>query len=139
MKWFWIMVSAALLPLAPNYGIAQQPKNTSPYTQPQVSEVKEEPAGTAKGFSLEERKAYEEKIAKELDSIQRKIADLRIQANTGASQNKRTLSLTANNIQMQKIAAERELIALEGSSEASWDAQKAKLEKAMGDLRKAFW
>jgi len=138
MKWFGIMFIAVLLACAPGYGSAQQPKDTSPCTQPQGTEVKGEAAGTAKSFTLEERKAYEEKIAAELDAIQQKIADLRIQASTGPSQNKRMLSLAANNIQMQKLAADNELIALKNASEADWSKQKAKLDKAMEQLRSAW-
>ncbi|MCG6880031.1 MAG: hypothetical protein LJE96_12905 [Deltaproteobacteria bacterium] len=115
---------AALLVCAPGYGSAQQPKDTS--------------AGTAKSFTPEERKAYEEKIAAELEAIQGKIADLRIQASTGPSQNKRMISLAANDVQMQKIAADNELTALEKSSEANWVQQKAKLDKIMEKLRSVW-
>jgi hypothetical protein len=124
MKWFGIMFMAALLVCAPGYGSAQQPKDTS--------------AGTAKSFTPEERKAYEEKIAAELEAIQGKIADLRIQASTGPSQSKRMISLAANDIQMQKIAADNELTALEKSSEANWVQQKAKLDKIMEKLRSVW-
>ena len=54
MKWFGMMFMAALLVCAPGYGSAQQAKDTS--------------SGTAKSFTPEERKAYEKKIAAELDS-----------------------------------------------------------------------
>ena len=138
MKWFGIIFIVALLAFAPGFGRAQQPKDTSPCTQPQGSEVQGEPAGTAASFTPEERKAYEKKIAAELDAIQQKIADLRIQASTGPSQNKRMLSLAANNIQRQKIVADNELIALENSSKATWAQQKAKLDKAMEKLRSAW-
>ena len=39
---------------------------------------------------------------------------------------------------MQKIAAENELAALKKASETAWGAQKAKLDKSMEELRKAF-
>ena len=106
MKWLGILFMAALLVIAPGYGSAQQPKDTSPATQPQGPAVKGEAAGTAKSFTPAERKAYEKKTAEELDAIQQKIADLRIKATTGAPQQKRLLILAANNLQMQKVAAE---------------------------------
>ena len=129
---------AALLAIAPGYGSAQQPKDTPPATQPQGPEVKGEAAGTAKSFTPAERKAYEKKTAEELDAIQQKIADLRIKATTGAPQQKRLLIQAANNLQMQQIAAASELTALEKASETAWGPQKAKLDKAMEELRKAF-
>ncbi len=138
MKWFGIMFIAVLLACAPGFGRAQQPKDNSPCTQPQGTEVKGEAAGTATSCTPEERNAYEKKIAAELNAIQQKIADLRIQASTGPPQNKRMLSLAANNIQRQKIVADNELIALENSSKATWGQQKAKLDKAMEKLRSAW-
>ena len=138
MKWLGIMFMAALLASAPGYGSAQQPKDTSPATQPQGPEVKGEPAGTAKSFTPAERRAYEKKTAEELDAIQQKIADLRVKATTGAPQKKRMLILAANNLQMQKIAAGNQLTALEKASETAWGQQKAELDKAMEELRKAW-
>ena len=137
MKWFGILFMAVLLAIAPGYGNAQQPKDTSPAAQPQAPEVKGKPAGTAKSFTPEERKAYEKKTAKELEAIQQKIADLRVKATTGAAQQKRTLILTANNLQFQKVAAETKLAALGKASGTDWDQQKADLDRAMANLRKA--
>jgi len=137
MQWVGIMFMAALLASAPGYGSAQQPKDTSPATQPQGPAVKGEAAGTAKSFTTAERKAYEKKTAEELDAIQQKIADLRVKATTGAPQNKRMLMLAANNLQLQKVAAGNRLTALEKATETAWGQQKADLDKAMVDLRKA--
>ena len=135
MKWLGIMFMAALLAIAPGYGSAQQPKDTPPAAQPQGPEVKGEAAGTAKSFTPEERKAYEKKTAEELDAIQQKIADLRVKAATGPAQQKRGLMLTANNLQLQKVAAGNRLTALEKAPETAWGQQKADLDKAMADLR----
>ena len=68
---------------------------------------------------------------------QQKIADLRVKATTGAAQQKRTLILTANNLQFQKVAAETKLAALGKASGTDWDQQKADLDRAMANLRKA--
>jgi hypothetical protein len=138
MKWLGILFTAALLASAPGYGSAQQPKDTSPATQPQGPAVKGEAAGTAKSFTPAERQAYEKKTAEELDAIQQKIADLRIKAATGAQQQKRLLIQAANNLQMQQTGARSELTALEKASASAWGPQKAKVDKAMQGLRKAF-
>ena len=137
MKWLGIMFMAVLLASAPGYGSAQQPKDTPPATQPQSPEVKGAPAETAKSFTPEERQAYEKKTAEELDAIQQKIVDLRVRATSGAAQQKRQLILAANNLQMQKVAAENRLTALKKAPETAWGQQKADLDKAMVDLRKA--
>lgn len=138
MKWLGILFMAALLASAPGYGSAQQPKDTSPATQPQGPAVKGEPAGMAKSFNPAERQAYEKKTAEELDAFQQKIGDLRMKATSGAPQQKRVLIRAATNVQMQKIAADNELIALKKASAAAWSAQRAKLEKSMEGLRKAL-
>jgi hypothetical protein len=137
MKWYGIIFMAALLVIAPGYGSAQQSKDTSPVAQPQGPEVKGEPAGTVKSFTPAEKKAYEKKTAAELEAIQQKIADLRLKANTGAAQQKRSVLLTANNLQFKKVAAETKLTALGKASDTAWDQQKADLDKAMEDLRKS--
>lgn len=105
MQRLGIMLMAALLAIAPGYASAQQAKDTSPATQPQVPKVKGEAAGTAKRFTPADRKAYEKKAAAELDAIQQKIAELRGQATTGAPQKKRMIIRAANNLQIQRLGA----------------------------------
>jgi hypothetical protein len=138
MQWLGIMFMAALLVIVPGFGSAQQQKDTSAVTAPQGPGVKGEPAGTVKSFTPAERKAYEEKTAEELDAIQQKIAELRINSATGAPQKKRLIMQAANNLQMQQSAAESRLAALKKASAPAWGAQKADLDKAMAELRQAW-
>jgi hypothetical protein len=135
MKWLGILFLAALLASAPGYGRAQQTKDISP-AQPQGAAVKGEAVGTA-NFTPAARQAYEKKTAEELDIIQQRIADLRVKATSGAPQQKRGLMRTANNLQMQKVAAGNRLTALEKAPETAWGQQKTDLDKAMQDLRKS--
>jgi hypothetical protein len=140
MKWLWIICVAALLAGAPDYASAQpaQEKNTLPATLPQGPEVKEAPAGTAKSFTPAERKAYEKKTAEELDTFQQKITEIKMKAITGKAQNKRLVIQAATNLQMQQSAAVRELTALKKAPKSAWGPQRAKLDKDMEGLRKAF-
>jgi hypothetical protein len=138
MKWLGIMLMAALLASAPGYGSAQQIKDTPPATQPQGPEVKGQLPGTAKSLIPAERQAYEKKTAEELDAIQQKIGEIRIKSATGASQNKRVIARTANILQMHQSAAVKELTVLQKASETAWGPQKAKLDKAMAELRQAL-
>jgi hypothetical protein len=136
MQWLGIMFMVALA-IAPGYGSAQQPKDKSPAAQSQSPAVKGEAGGTAKSFTPAERQSYEKETARELEAIQKKIADLRVKATTGSPQMKRLLIQTANSLQFQKTAAGNQLTALEKASEKAWAQQKAELDKAMADLRKA--
>ena len=137
MQWLAILLMAALLAMVPGYGSAQQSKE-KPAAPSQSQEVKAAPGGAVTGFTPAQRRAYEKETATELAAIQQKIADLRVQANSGAPQMKRLLIQKANRLQAQKIAAGNQLTALEKASGTAWGQQKAELDKAMADLRKAF-
>lgn len=138
MKWLGILFVAVLLVIAPGYGSAQQQKDTAPATQTQGAAVKSAPAGTATSFTPADRKAYEKKTAEELDAIQKKIADVRMQGTAGSPQKKRLMIQAAKNLQLQQTYASSELSALEKTSGSAWGPQQAKVEKAMAALRKAF-
>jgi hypothetical protein len=138
MKWLGIMFMAALLTIAPGYGSAQPPKDTTPAAQPQGSAPKAEPAVAVKSFTPAERQDYQKKTAKELEAVQQKITDLRVKAATGAPQRKRMLMKTANDLQFQKMAAQNKLTALEKAPETAWGEGKADLDKAMQGLREAL-
>ena len=135
IKCLGIMFMAVLLAMAPGYGSAQPPKDTPPAAQPQSPEVKAEAPGTAKTFTPEARKSYEKKSAEELDAIQQKISNLRVRAASGPAQKKRSLMVTANSLQFQKLAASNRLSDLAKAPETAWGQQKAELDKAMADLR----
>jgi hypothetical protein len=140
MQWLGIMFMAALLAIIPGFGVAQQSKDKSPTSQSQGQgpEVKGETPGTAKSFTPEEKRSYEKETAKKLEAIQQKITDLRVKATTGSPQMKHTLMQTASRLQMQKSAAGNRLTALRKASDKDWGQQKADLDKAMADLRKAL-
>jgi hypothetical protein len=135
MKWLGMMLLAVLVAMAPAHGGAQQIKEKSAAPQFQSPE---EPAKTAKSFTPAQRRSYENKTAKELEAIQQKIAAIRVKATGGAPQQKRILMQTANRLQMQKIAAGNQLTALKKASGEAWGRQKADLDKAMAELRKAM-
>lgn len=137
MGWLGIMLMVALLAMAPGYGRANPTgqKDPSPATQPQNQEVKAEPAGTAKSSTPEDRKAYEKKMAEELDAFQAKIAELRVNAATGEPQKKRLIMRRAANLQFQILAAGNRLIALQKASETAWSQEKVELDKAMESVR----
>jgi hypothetical protein len=132
MKWFGMMFLAVLVAMAPAHGGAQQIEKKSATPQLQSPE---EAAKTAKSVTPEERRAYEQKTAQELEAIQQKIAAIRVQAASGAPQQKRILMRTATRLQMEKAAAEYQLAALKKASAGAWPTQKADLEKTLVRLR----
>ena len=139
MRWLGIMLMAALLASAPGYGSAQPAgkKDPPPATQPPGSAVKAEPAGAAKSSAPEDRKAYEKKTAAELEAIEQRIDELLLKAGKVKPQKKRTFIKNTRALAQQTMAARNQLTALEKAPETAWSQDKAKMDRAMQDLRKA--
>ena len=138
MKWLGIMFMATLLAIAPGYGSAQQPKDTSPATQPQGPEVTGEPAGTAKSFTPAERRAYEKKTAADLEAMEQRIDDLVAQVRKVVPQKRREVTKVMRGLQVRALVAREQLAALEKAPENTWSGFKADMDKAMAELRKAW-
>ena len=118
MKWLGIMFMAALLIIAPGYGSAQQPKDTSPATQPQGPEVKGEAAGTAKSFTPAERQAYEKKTAADLDAMEQRVGDIVTKGRTRWCRKRSAkLSRLCGVCQVQAMDARNQLDALQKAPE----------------------
>ena len=138
MKWLGIMFMAALLASAPGYGSAQQPKDTSPATQPQGPAVKAEPAGTVKSFTPAERQAYEKKTAADLDAMEQRIGDLVTKSRQVVPQKRRQVIKVMRGLQVQSLDARNQLAALEKAPEDAWGGLKPGMDRAMAELRKTW-
>ncbi len=125
MKLLAIILTAAVLAVAPGYGQAQQAKKESPPPQ-------------AKSYTAGERQAYEKKTAKDLDELQQQIHDLSVKVQTVEPQIKRTMLRSLVVLEKQYIAAKNKLAALEKASEKDWGGLKADMDKAMQELTKAY-
>ena len=138
MKWLGIILMAALLASAQGYARAQPAgkKDPSPATQPQSPEVKGEPAGTAKSSAPEDRQAYEKKTAAELEAIEQRVDELVLKAGKVMPQKKRTFIKNTRALAQQTMAARNQLTALEKAPETTWGQDKAKMDRAMQELRK---
>jgi hypothetical protein len=123
MKWLGILVTAALLLMAPGYGNVQpsQGKDTSP----------------AKSYSLQERQAYQQKVAEDLGKLQQRVTDLEDQYLTARPQVKRMLLKSIHSLKMQLAAAQNRLAALQKASAQDWGSFKAKMDKDMKELTQA--
>ena len=140
MKWLGIMFMAALLAMAPGYGSAQPAggKSAAPATKPKGAEEKETPAQAIKSYSLKERPAYQKKVAADLAELQQKIDGLHGNYETARPQIKRTTLRLLAGLKKQLFAAQNQLAALEKASEKDWSGLKAKMDKAMDELTKAY-
>ena len=140
MKWLGIMLMAALLAVAPGYGRAQPPegKGTSPAAQPQSLEEEGTPAPATKSYSLQERRAYQQKVAADLAELQRKIGDLQGKYQMARPQMKRTFLRFWGPLKKQLFAVQNQLASLENSSEKNWSGRKDDMDIAMQQLRQTY-
>ena len=135
-----IILMAALLAIAPGYASAQPQgkKETAPATQPQTPEVKGEPAGAAKTYNPEERRAYEKKTAAELEVMEKNVSDVALQVNKIMPQKKRMFIKIIKRLQLQIVDARKQLAALEKAPENDWGGLKPGMDRAMQELSKAW-
>lgn len=141
MKWLGIMLTAALLAVAPGYGSAEPPgkESTPPATQPKGPEKKEEQAPkSVKKYTPKEKEAYQKKTAADLTELQQKIEELKVKGRSAPQQMKRMILRGTRDLQVKANAARNKLGALEKAPEKDWGGLKAEMDKAMEELRKAY-
>ena len=136
MKCLGILLTAALLAMAPGYGSAQSAggKSVSPATQPKAVEDKGTPARAAKGYTPEEKQTYQKKVAADLDKLRQKINDLAGNYEKVRPQMKRTTLRILHSLKRQLYANQNQLAALKKAPEKDWSGLKAEMDKAMMDL-----
>ena len=136
MKWLGMMLTAALLAMAPGYGSAQpvEGKSASPATQPKNLEKKGEQAQAAKSYSPKERQAYQQKVAADLANLQQKIDDLHGKYEMARPQMKRTTLRVLHTLKKQLSDTQNQLTTLKEASEKDWGDLKVEMDKAMQGL-----
>lgn len=137
MQWLGILLTAALLAAMPGYGSAQPAKEkvASPATAPKILEEAGPAAPAAKGYTAQDRQAYQKKVAADLDKLQQQLNDFNNKALTTASQ-KRTKMRIVVGLQKQVFVARNQLAALEKAGEKDWSGLKANMDKALKGLTK---
>jgi hypothetical protein len=140
MKWLGMMLMAALLIVAPGYGIAAPPgkDSTSPATQSKDLGNRGEQAQAVKSYTPEEKRAYQKKVAADLEKIQQGIGELKVKGRTVVPQQKRMVLRALIGLQNKANAARNKLAALENTPESSWSGLKADMDKAMANLTKTY-
>ena len=140
MKWLGMMLMAALLIVAPGYGIAAPPgkDSTSPATQSKDLGNRGEQAQAVKSYTPEEKRAYQKKVAADLEKIQQGIGELKVKGRTVMQQKKRMVLKALVDLQNKANAARNKLAALENAPENAWSGLKADMDKTMEGLTKTF-
>jgi len=139
MKWLGMMLMAALLIVAPGYGIAAPPgkDSTSPATQSKDLGNRGEQAQAVKSYTAEEKRAYQKKTAADLEKLQERIGDLKAKGQQAPPQTKRMYAKATINLDRMAIAAQNKVTALEKASGQDWSRLKAETDQAMEKLTKA--
>ena len=140
MKWLGMILMTALLTLAPGYGSAEPPgkDSTSPTTQSKNLEKQGKQARAVKSYTPEEKRAYQQKIASDLEKIQQGIDELKVKGRTVMQQKKRMVLKALVDLQNKANAARNKLAALENAPENAWSGLKADMDKTMEGLTKTF-
>lgn len=131
----------ALLILAPYTAKAQPPDKSSisPTAQPQSRSIREiQLAQSIKHYPPEEKKAYEGKIAQELNNLEQQINDLALAGRSGPPQTKRMRLRMVLTLKQQLFAAKRRLANLTGAPDQDWSSLKVEMDKTMTGLRLAY-
>jgi hypothetical protein len=139
MNWLGILLTAALLAAVPGYGSAQPAKEkvASTATEPKVLEAAGSAAPSAKGYTQQDRQAYQRKVAADLDDLGQKISDLQGKYETIKPQMKRTGLRTLQGLTKQLLTAQNQLAALEKAPAKDWGGLKVGMDKAMNELMTA--
>ena len=107
-------------------------------TQPKSQKGKGETAQPLKEYSQKEKKAYLKKTRADLAVIQKRIDALNVKEEYKTLQRRNANGMIMVDLQKQSLNARKQLAALEEAPGMVWSGEKAKLEMAMLNVRKAF-
>jgi hypothetical protein len=133
MQWLGILLMTVLLAGGPGYASAQQAgkPETSPTPQPISSGQVANQAQSAKSYSQAERQAYEEKTAKDLEAMQRQLAELRGKQGKIKPQARRLVLKSMLNLQRGLSQTQALFDSMKKASGQAWGETKAKLDSSM--------
>jgi len=140
MRLLLILGAAAFLFLA--VGCSEQ-KSSVQEEKPQTTaeDVKKEATDmveTAKSYTMEQKQAYEEKLAKELDEYRQKISALRAQMTQAKDSVQKEMQDTMDRLQTDIDAMGNKVDAMKNASGEAWDSLKEGADRAAEDLNQAY-
>jgi hypothetical protein len=140
MKWLGILVMTALVASAPGYASAQQAgeSGATPPPQPKSSQESPKPAPPAKSYTQEDRQAYEEKAAADLEAMQKKLEELRGKQRKVPVQSRRQVLMAMSNLQRGLSGAKAQLASMQKAPPESWGGLKANLDRAMATWNRDY-
>jgi hypothetical protein len=112
--------------------------NTSPAIQLEGQKGKGEQAQALKTYSPKEKRAYLNKTATDVAAIQKRIDSLNVKEQYKSLQRRNANRMIMVDLQKRALTARKQLAALEKAPEMVWSAEKVQMDRAMGDVQKAF-
>jgi hypothetical protein len=131
----------ALLFLFPGYAQARplDKSSISLIAQTQSPQNKEaQLSQPLKPYTPKEKKAYEKKIAQELNNLEQRINDLALAGRSAAPQLKRMRLRMVLAFKQRLFAAQRQLANLARAADPEWSRLKVEMDKTMTGLRLAY-
>ena len=112
----------------------ETPKATSEDVKKEAKELVE----TTKSYTLEQKQAYEEQLAKKLDEYNQKISALKVQMAQAESTVQTDMQALLESLQTKVEDLQTRANGLKDASGAAWDDMKKGLDQAEEELDQAF-
>ena len=107
-------------------------------TKEDVQKNVQQAAETVKAYSADQIEAYKKEAQAKLDDLSKKIGELQKKAETAKGDAAAKYQETIASLTKQTDAARQRLQELGSAGSAAWDQVKQGLDKAVGDLQKAY-
>jgi anaerobic ribonucleoside-triphosphate reductase len=130
-----------LLSLTAGCGEQQQATTHKEETKITTEDIKKEAkelVEATKSYTMEQKKAYEEELAKKLDEYGQKTGALKAQLMTMQGEAQKDMQEKIDSLHAKVEDMKSKALELQNSSDAAWDDLKAGLDKAEDDLEEAF-
>ena len=93
---------------------------------------------SAKAYTAQQKKEYQEKISAKLEDLKQKSGELRQQADKAKGEALARITAAMADLKQKQADAEQRLKELQSASSQAWGEVKSGLDKAMSDLKKSY-
>ncbi|HEY3243488.1 MAG TPA: hypothetical protein VGM03_09055 [Phycisphaerae bacterium] len=115
----------------------------APQSQPATSadelrQRADEALDAVRRFSYDKKQEYERLIERELTQLDKRIAELKAQAESASEQARPVIEQRIEELQKQTTNARQRLVRMRETGEKAWDEVQLGVETAVRDLKKSF-
>ena len=130
--WLWGIVGIGLLTIPVVVAAGASDK---PVTGDTVIRETQEAVTATKGYTIQQKDAFQRKVQTELDEMKARIRQLRGQVKHVSAEARADLQKAIGELEKKKDLASKKVRAIHSATASSWEQVKSKTEAAMDDLR----